>query len=180
MDSMINALLGIAVLLFGRKLFWLFVGVAGFVFGLTLAASLLDGQPDGVVLLVALAAGVLGAALAIVAQQIAIAVAGFVFGGYTLISLLNTIGLDAGQWLWLLFITGGVIGVILVVMLFDPALIVLSSLAGAVLISQTLNLDAPLDLLLFVILFIVGLIVQAGMLKRGRSRPRSTEVGRGR
>jgi hypothetical protein len=165
-STVVNLLIGIALLLLGRKLFWLFVAVAGFVLGLVIAPLFLSGQPDWVVLLVAIGVGILGALLAVVVQEIAIAVAGFIFGGYGLLSLLEIINLNPGEWGWIVFITGGIIGAVLVLYLFDPALIVLSSLVGANLISLALNLDPPIDLVVFVVLCIIGIVFQAGLLRR--------------
>jgi len=166
LTPIVNFLIGLAVLLFGRKLFWLFVAVAGFVLGVMITPSLLPNQPDWVVLLVALGLGILGAVLAIVIQEVAVAVAGFIFGGYALLVILAAISVDPGQWNWVMFIIGGVIGAVLVLFLFDPALIGLSALVGANLITSMIKLDPPLNLVLFVVLFIVGVVFQAGLLRR--------------
>jgi hypothetical protein len=165
-STIINLLIGLALLLLGRKLFWLFVAVAGFVLGLVIAPLFLSGQPDWVVLLVAIGAGILGALLAVLVQEIAVAVAGFIFGGYALLSVLELASLNPGEWGWIVFIIGGIIGAALVLYLFDPALIVLSSLAGASLVSQALTLDPPVDLVVLVVLAAVGIAVQSGLLRR--------------
>jgi len=93
-------------------------------------------------------------------------VAGFIFGGYGLLVILATISVNPEPWNWVIFIIGGVIGAILVLFLFDPALIGLSALVGANLISSMIKLDPPLNLVLFVLLFIVGVVFQAGLLRR--------------
>src|SRR2546430_17597085 len=77
----ISVIIGAAILLFGRKLFWLFVAALGFAVGLEIAAYFMREPPQWMTLLVALGAGVLGALLAILLQKIAIAIAGFVAGG---------------------------------------------------------------------------------------------------
>ena len=177
--TIVNFLIGLAVLLFGRKLFWLFVAVAGFILGATITPSLLPGQPDWVVLLIALGLGIVGAILAVVVQQIAVAIAGFIFGGYALLAILAAIGVDSGQWYWLIFIVGGIIGAVLVLALFDPALIGLSAFVGANLLTTLFNPTPPLNLVLFVVLFIVGVVFQAGLLRREPSE-RRTVSRRGR
>jgi hypothetical protein len=50
------------------------------------------------------------------------------------------------------------------------ALISLSSLAGAALIVNALNLDSGLDILIFIILVVVGVVFQARDLRGGRRR----------
>jgi hypothetical protein len=180
LSPILNFLIGLAVLLFGRKLFWLFVAVAGFVFGVMIAPLLLPGQPDWLILLVALGLGLVGAVLAIVVQQVAVALAGFIFGGYGLLSLLAAIGLSVSPWEWLVYIIGGIIGAVLVMYLFDPALIGLSALAGAILITDVIKLtnvvtlNPPFDLALLVILTVVGIAFQAETMRRQPPEERRT------
>lgn len=172
LSVIINFLVGLALLLFGRQLFWLFVAVAGFVLGVIAAPLLLPGQPDWLILLVALALGLVAALLAVVVQQLAIAWAGFIFGGYTLLSLLAALGVKVSSWEWLLYMIGGIVGAVLVLYLFDPALIVLSALAGATLVTDAVRLSAlvmltpPIDLVLWAILVAVGIAFQAGFMLR--------------
>ncbi|MFN8459188.1 MAG: DUF4203 domain-containing protein [Anaerolineae bacterium] len=171
-SAITNFLIGLAVLLFGRHLFWLFVAVAGFVVGVMVAPQLLPGQPDWLILLVALALGLVGALLAVVVQQLAVALAGFIFGGYTVLSLLAALNVSVSPWEWLVYIIGGIIGAVLVLLLFDPALIVLSALAGATLVAEAVRLSGlvtltpPFDLVLWAILLVVGIAFQAGLMLR--------------
>ena len=73
-------IVGVAILLFGRKLFWLFVAALGFAVGLEIAAYFMREPPVWMTLLIALGLGLLGALLAIMLQKLAIAVAGFIAG----------------------------------------------------------------------------------------------------
>ena len=90
--AIVNLLLGIVLLILGRKLFWLFVGVAGFLVGMEIAERFVTG-PEGMKLLIAIAAGILGAVIAIFLQKVAIAIAGFVIGGYITVELLRAVRL---------------------------------------------------------------------------------------
>lgn len=171
MSSVVNLVLGVAMLLLGRRLFWLFVGVAGFILGIRLAPQLFGGQPDWVLLLIALVFGIVGALLAILLQWVAIAVAGFLLGGFALVSLATLLNFNPGQYEWLVYIIGGIFGAIVILALFDPALIILSSLAGAGLIVQVLNFSAQIELVLFVILTAVGIGVQASLLNSSPPAP---------
>jgi hypothetical protein len=158
-----HALIGVILLLFGRRLFWLFVGAAGFVAGLTFARELAFPQAQWTVLLVAIVAGLIGAVVSVFLQQIAIAVAGFLLGGYVATSLF----LSAGQTTSgsLLYVIGGVVGALLVVTLFDYALIVLSSLAGATLLAQAIGREQAVSVLVFVVALVVGLAAQLAQLR---------------
>ncbi|HEV3392481.1 MAG TPA: hypothetical protein VG103_03125, partial [Chthoniobacterales bacterium] len=65
------------------------------------------------------------------------------------------------------FIVGGIIGAILLLAVFDWALIVMSAVVGAHLISHTVVLPPTGATLLFVGLAAIGIIVQASTF-RGR------------
>ena len=167
--SLIQAVVGFASLFFGRLLFWLFVGAAGFVLGFELALAFLGDEVLWLALIIALIAGVLGSFVASIAQRAAVAVAGFVAGGYflwNLVRLLGVVGDTFNVVAIVLYFAGGVIGAVLLSLLFDPALIVLSSALGGVLLTQAaeawFDLEPPLGAIVFTLLFVVGVIVQWG------------------
>ena len=162
-------LLGIGLLLFGRQLFWLFVAVMGFLFGLDLVAPLLPNSPSWVGLLIAISIGVLGAVLVLLWQWVAVGIAGFLAGGYLIGHILQASGLATGYMPGGLFILGGLVGAILMLVVFDWALIILSSLSGATVIIQELPLERLPALLIFVGLVAVGIVVQGRL-----GRPHST------
>lgn len=164
MLALINAILGGALLVAGRKLFWLFVGAAGFVTGFQLTISYFQG-PEGVAIIVGLVAGLIFAALAVFLQTVAIGIAGFLAGGYILQTLTASLGLNTAP--WIIYLVGGIIGVLLVSFLFDWAIITLSSLAGATLVVQALQLQGTG--LIFMLLFLGGVIIQ-GMAYRNEER----------
>lgn len=172
MIGLVNILLGIALLVAGRKLFWLFVAAAGFVLGTQLVVRSFHG-PEWLGLVVGIVVGLLFAALAMFLKTIAIAVAGFLVGGSILLALARLFGIDPGGLAWLVYVVGGVIGIILVSVLFDWALISLSSLSGAALIIQELTAvnrmptAIPASVIFFV-LVIVGVVIQGGGLRRER------------
>src|SRR6266496_630040 len=119
MLNVINLVLGGALLIAGRKLFWLFVGAAGFITGIQLATRFFQGSGLAAII-VGLVIGVLFALLAIFLQAIVIGIAGFLTGGYILTVLASLIGLHVtGAATWLIYIIGGFIGVVLVSFLFD-------------------------------------------------------------
>jgi hypothetical protein len=167
MLSIINIILGGALLVTGRKLFWLFVGAAGFVAGLQLATQFWQGSELSA-LIIGLVVGVIFALLAIFLQGVAIGVAGFLAGGYVLTVVAGMIGLNEGAFSWIVYLIGGILGVILVVFLFDWALITLSSLAGASLITEALLLPSGIGGVVFLALVIVGVVIQGSTLQRER------------
>jgi len=163
----VKILIGIILLLLGRKLFWLFVAAIGFFVAMDLVIRLFPESALLVAVVAGLVAGVIGALLAIFLQQVAVGVAGFLAGWYIILSLLDTFGLsEMAVSAWVLAIIGGIVGFIIVLALLDWALIVLSSLSGASLIVQTIDLNRPLTILVFVLALIVGIVVQARTFRR--------------
>lgn len=166
----LQILLGVSVLLFGRRLFWLFVAAVGFIAGALLAGLLFRGASDLAILIVAAAFGVLGALSAVLLQRLAIAVSGFIAGGYISVIALQHWGWKSDAHVWLPFIAGGIIGALLLSMIFDPALIVLSSVIGSVMVVRPLALSPVHSGLFFILLAATGMIAQTVMLK-GTRRP---------
>ena len=158
--------LGIAMLTMGRRLYWLFLGGIGFVFGYDIAKQILHGQPQTVIFFIALCAGVLGAILAVMFQKFAVLLGGFLAGGYLFVEFMKELGAGGGNSHWLLFILGGVIGALLMKVLFHWALIVLSSYMGSVLVLRSFNFGTRLPGLILILLILLGIAVQGGLLGR--------------
>jgi hypothetical protein len=168
----LQILVGIAVLALGRKLFWLFVGGVGFVSGAFLAARVFSEQPAWVTLLVALGAGVVGALLALFIQRLAVGLAAFLAGGYVAANVLTLGGWSPDVPGWLLYVAGGILGSVLVGILFDWALIVVSSLIGSLVVVQSVQLEPAVMIVLFVVLVAAGIAAQAQMMRREKAKSR--------
>ncbi len=166
LSGLISVLLGAALLFAGRRLIWLFVGALGFIFGMQLA-SLLPQLSETTVLIVGLIFGVVFALLAVFLQKLAIGIAGFLAGGFILTTFFARLGVE-GLSNWVVYLIGGAIGIVMVLLLFDWALIIFSSLAGAALLLQSFSSDTPAGVLIFFLLAIIGIIIQGGLMLRGR------------
>lgn len=155
------------LLAFGRRLFWLFVAVVGFFGGMSLAGRYIDSQIAQ--LIIGLVIGGIGAMLAVFVQRGAVLLGGFMAGGMLLSGFTASVLGDPGQAAWLPFLIGGILGAILMSVVFDWALMILSSLLGAVLVAgfvrQSVGLEQPLGTLLIIGLFLAGLALQ-GMFRR--------------
>jgi MFS family permease len=170
-------ILGILLLTTGKKLYWLFVAVVGFLIGLALVSQL-GLTPQWLNYVVAFGAGIIGAILGVFVQKLAIALVGFVVGGYGAFYLANTmLGIKAEPTNWIAFIVGGIVGLLLVASMFNWALYILSSWAGATLVTRTvtdgIKLDTTIGLVMFFILFVLGMIIQAGLF---REQPKKKPV----
>jgi ABC-type phosphate transport system permease subunit len=157
---------GICLLIFGRKLFWLFVGIMGFIYGLGIASQFFAQQPQWVTIAAALCAGILGTVLAIFLQHVIVGVAGFLAGAYLSFDVLNLLGFQTGQTTWIISIVCGILCAALFLNLFDWALILLSSLIGALLIAQTINAGFQVMASVFAACTIAGVAIQASLMKK--------------
>src|SRR5437868_43576 len=164
--TIIGALIGAVVLLFGRKLFWLCVAAIGFAAGVELAPHLVHEPSALLSLTIALLLGIIGALLAVFLQKIAIGVLGFLAGGKLAGAIAAAFFVHYAQHSTIIFLVGGIIGAILLLALFDWALIVVSSLIGAHLIQSAIVLPASGSTIVFIALTIIGVVIHAASLRR--------------
>lgn len=164
----VSALVGVALLLFGRKLFWLLVAALGFAIGLQLAPYLSQNPPLWLSLLLSLGLGLLGALLAILLQKLAVGIAGFLVGGRLAIAIAAALWVNHAHYSIITFVIGGIIGALFLVALFDWALIIFSAIEGARLIADTVHLPSTGTTVLVVALAIFGILVQGAMFRRRR------------
>jgi hypothetical protein len=164
----ISVIIGVAILLFGRKLFWLFVAALGFAVGLEIAAYFMRQPPQWMTLLVALGCGLIGALLAILLQKLAIAIAGFLAGGRIAWALAAAFFVEHAHYRGLTFVIGGILGALLLLALFDWVLVFLSSIEGAHLIVSGMPIPEKGAMILFIAVAVIGVIVQGSMLRRSR------------
>jgi hypothetical protein len=154
-----DLIFGFLLVFAGRNLFWLSVGIVGFLVGAHCAAAF--GFSDSwVALVTALALGGLGAFLAVSFEWLAVVFGvGFLGGGYLLLNIFPSIaGQDAHT--WLIFVAGGIVGMCLMIIIFDWTLIIISSLLGAALIVNAFKGTEILRELLFIGSLLTGMVVQ--------------------
>src|SRR6266705_3131689 len=162
----VGALIGAVILFFGRKLFWLCVAAVGFAAGVEIAPHLVQEPSPLLALTVALVLGLIGALLALFLQKIAIAVLGFLAGGKLAGAIAAAFFVHYAQYSTFIFVIGGLIGAVLLLVLFDWALIVVSALIGAHLIQSAIVLPSSGSTIVFIGLAIIGILVQAASFRR--------------
>jgi len=172
--------LGLMVLFYGRRSFWVLASVVGFVLGLWLATTIGAGLPAWAQPVLALALGIAGAALGFFAPRPVAAIIGGLVLALLGVALAHSWG--AALWLqWLIAIALGFVGFYLFWRLLDWALIVGTSLFGAVLAALSLTslfgFARGLGILPFLLFLVAGIVYQArdrqmaAELKRMRSKP---------
>ncbi|HTO43339.1 MAG TPA: DUF4203 domain-containing protein [Burkholderiales bacterium] len=169
MHPIADLVTGALLLVLGRKLFWLFVAIAGFYAGIEVVRVLLAGQPSWVMWVAGAATGLIGALLAMLFQRVGFALGGFYAGGYAALILAERFapGAVGGA----TFVIGGVVGALFAVWLMDWAIIVLSSLVGAVLVVTSLGLRGAAGFVVYVVLAALGIALQAWMMDAMKGGP---------
>ena len=71
-----RVLVGLLLLVLGRRLYWLFVAGMGFLYGLELAPRLLPEQSETMIVIVALVMALVGALVAVVATKVVLGIIG--------------------------------------------------------------------------------------------------------
>ncbi len=165
---------GVALLAFGRKLYWLALGAVGFFGGIWIAGQIPELESTALGLGASFLLGVAGACLAVFAQRMAIGLGGFFIGGalayWTAAWLAVPLSWQPGPWLWLAAIAGAVLGTLVAALLFETSLVLLTSMFGALLVAKSCHVGRPYESWLFLILFFVGVIAQSGRGRRRRER----------
>lgn len=161
-------LLGILLIFAGRNLFWLFVSGMGFLAGLTAAPLLFRNMDSVMIVLLSIACGLVGLLLAQFVQKLGAALAGFLAGAYVLDILMKLFlpGMPPNNWFFHVF--AGLVGAVMVLSFFEWALVILTSLSGATLVTQSLQVPAAWSALILLLLLIVGVSIQGTFLERSR------------
>jgi hypothetical protein len=169
MPPIVEIVAGLLLLLAGRRLFWLFIAIIGFVVGAEVARELLASQSDWIVWVLGAAAGIVGAVVAVFFQRLAFALAGFYAGSYLAIVIAQSLGWSLPD--FALTLVGGVIGAVVAALVMDWAIIVLSALAGVGMIVGALDLVPLHRVILASVLAAVGIVVQSRTARGRLERP---------
>lgn len=152
--------LGLGLVFFGKKLFWMFIGAAGFIFGYSVSQSLLDKSEFWVYLVAGAICAGLAVGLIRLLKNIAFGVGGFAAGAYIGYGIQQVLDLKLGWLSWAIIIVCGLIGAALMLKVFTWALIILTAGAGALLVTQAVPAEPPGSQILFLGLVVLGLLAQ--------------------
>lgn len=181
--GVITALFAIAIgaisLFFGRRLYWVFVGVAGFLIGLTLGPILFfNNVPEVWQPLLTLLIALVFAGLSLLLNKVMIAIASAIGLGIFVYSLTNAYLLE---WASLtVTIIAAIAGILASWFIFDWALMIFSSIAGASLMTSGFISIVPLtsraDLLIFLFVFFIGFTFQIIKWSREQAKEAAEDV----
>ncbi len=164
--TIVLILVGLALIFAGRKLFWLAIAAIGFIAGMELARFYADVPTESTRMLIAIGVGLLSALAAILLQKMAVGLAGFVAGGYGAFLGIKRLGLNLGSFSWAPIVFFGIVGAVIAALVFEWALIVLSSLVGSYLLVTSSGISASAKGPLFLILSFIGVLVQSKSKKK--------------
>ena len=163
--------LGLLLVFVGRRLFWVFVGAIGFFAGMQVAAALAPAQQQWIILVIGIVLGIVGAVLAMLLQRVAVAVAGWFAGGFLASRLALALGWSDQAALVIAFFIGAICVAIIFSLLFDWALIGLTTLTGALMFCDALRLAPSAEWTIAAVLAAAGVLVQARALIKPPEQP---------
>jgi hypothetical protein len=169
-------ILGVGMVFWGKKLFWLFISAAGFLFGLSTSQSLMPNEAIWFYLIVAAICGGIAVVLVKLLKNVAFGVGGFVLGAYLADGVLQMMDLNLGTASWVVIILAGAAGAALMLLLFNWALIILSASVGSLLITRAIPGEAPGLQILFIGLIVLGFIAQTRKSSPNRPIPLPPEI----
>ncbi len=165
-EGLVLSVFGLLALLLGRRLFWMFAGIVGFALGWWLARRLLPPTTDPLLrIFIGVIAGLIVSGLARALSEWAIRLVTALAGLVVLPVVLNNLrllgGLPEGLWA----VIGAILGFVFALFIADWALIFVSSILGAGLILNGVQLLLPsseaVRLIAGFILVVIGVVVQA-------------------
>jgi len=170
---------GLALLLLGRSLFWVYVSLLGFLLGFDITQQYLGGDTQWLLVLGGFVVGLASILVAIFFQYWAVGLAGFVGGAWLALGAVQLGMLGEGAFLPVVVaLTGGILGAALFVLLFDPALVVLSAITGAGMLLQPFALSEGTGALLFLGLAAAGIVFQFSVLSASQPPTKKRSVNR--
>jgi hypothetical protein len=167
--TMAYVIAGAILIVAGRKVFWLFLGLLCFLAAMTALQRWFPEISQTTLVLASLGIGGLGAGIGMMAQKTAVWIGGFVGGGFLAVMLVRMMTQGEGSTTLVAFLLGGVVGILLARILFKWVMIVVSSAIGALVICKVLDTEMLPGTIVFGILLLAGVAIQGGFLWRGKS-----------
>lgn len=180
--GLITALFAIALgsisLFFGRRLYWIFVAVAGFLLGLILGPGLFMNVNQTWQPLITLLVAILFAGLSLLLNKVMIAISGAIGLGIFMFLLTDAY---LPEWaVVVMTVIAAIAGLLASWLLFDWGLMLFSSIAGASLLTSGFISIIPrtsgADLLIFLFVFMIGFTFQIIKWSREQAKEASEKI----
>lgn len=167
---------GLLLLFVGRQLYTALIGLVGFFVVYGLPEDVLN-LPDEMRLPVAVGVGVLAALLAFIVRKVAVALAGALLGAGAALWAIGFYGVEWNVLWWIAVAAAAVLGAWLLRLVFDTALIVVSSFAGALLIVAAIGLEGTPAHVAVAVLIVVGVAFQMGRRRKADRNAKKASAG---
>ncbi len=174
MLSPILVALGFILLIAGSRIAWVYAGGIGFIISSILAPRFYPLETEWSLLLISLEIGVISGLITLYTKRLALGLASFLAGGYLGIGIPAFFLPSFGQLSAPILVGIGLACLALTLISPIPLVILLSSLMGALIIIQKLNLAAIDAAVLYLVLIFFGAITQAILLRYAEPRLEST------
>jgi hypothetical protein len=175
--TIVSLVAGLLLLLVGRKAIWFFLSLAGVAVAIAFLPRYFPHLDQQTLLIVSIAAGILGGALAFALSRVIVWVGGFVAGGYLSVIAWQTL-VSGPAFPWVAAVIGGILGMLVAKLLFESVLVLASSAMGAALLVYVSGLEGTLGLAALVVLTAAGIIVQGRLWPRSSAEKSSEEKGK--
>lgn len=163
--TMIRLSIGFISLTTGRQLHWLYAGGITFLSVFFLVPSLFGTNPDTNLFFTALVAGIIVGVLASMLGSIVTTISLFLAGAYLLVTLPEVLGWVSTWTNVTLIASAGLVAILMALVWYDFTLILLSSLTGAGLVVQTLNLNPFNTLIAYLGATLFGMATQVVLMQ---------------
>jgi len=164
--TLASLIAGLVLLIAGRKAFWAFLGLAAFAVTVAFVQRYLPNLDERTLLVVALVTGGIAAAAAVVLAKAVVWIGGFIGGGYIGVVVWEMLMPSATGFPWVAFVIGGLIGMVLMKLLFESLLVLGSSAVGAALLVHILRFEGTLGLFFLIVFAAVGVIIQGRLWRK--------------
>jgi hypothetical protein len=156
-----TTVIGFAMLVMGRQIFWIFIAGLGFALGLLFGENLISGQSQYVIFFVSSLIAIVGALLAYTLQRFAAGIGGFFTGWYLAYILIDYFDIGLGYEFNIIApIVLGIISGALIMKYFDWGVIIASSIAGSAIVVSGMRLTRNTELFLMIMMAIIGMVIQ--------------------
>ena len=157
--NLLYVVIGVMLLILGRKYTWTFTaGLVFFIFMELTAKGQFD-FPDALVFVIGIVFGVSGGLLAVALRRVVIPLTGVLAAGYLFSRLDSVFKLFMGHQ-WMPYLAGGLLGLVLTIGVPDWTLTMLSSIVGALMVIKGIKIEPTWMTVAFLGITLAGTVIQ--------------------
>lgn len=161
--TLLTILIGIALIILGRKALWLGVFSGGFLAASQILGYILFDQTESTIWILSAISAAVILMIYLTLEKAMVIILGALGGGFLALSIFDSMSIistDTFPAKFAVFVAGGLIGILLMKLIFEWAMKSLTVLLGAYLISSFLIGQPIFQLLALVVLSIIGIAIQ--------------------